>query len=184
MEAKSAFKNFFNTLKILQLVKFNPEKGKIEFPSGRIAFLGEDILTLFQSELEKIVGENYRVLAYTIGKKLGLNFWKCLEKNFNGKTPEEKIKLACKFVTYSGWGKHEVFLTKNQCTIRVYNSIISNSYKNKHFNSDKPTCHLHCGLLVKLVENAFGWEAEGKETKCASVESKYCEFIIFRKKLI
>ncbi|OYT55621.1 MAG: hypothetical protein B6U77_01280 [Candidatus Hecatellales archaeon ex4484_218] len=105
MEAKSAFKNFFNTLKILQLVKFNPEKGKIEFSSGRIAFLGEDILTLFQSELEKIVGENYKVLAYDIGKRLGLNFWKCLEKNFNGKTSEEKIKLACKFLTYSGWGK-------------------------------------------------------------------------------
>lgn len=176
-ESKSVWakmKNFYSLMK-MHLPEVDVENGILSTSGRRHFVMPVEAMAHLSEGLGRIVSEAAPALLYQAGKTGG---------KIEGRIGIElvgrdldKFKEYCVIsASSSGWGRHEILHADKEkltAVIRVHNAPIA------EFNTgDKPVCSFHLGFVTGLIEEFFGVEMQGTETKCKGKGDEYCEFEI------
>ncbi len=144
----------------------------------------EQFWNAIQDGLDVLLKEAGAVILFQMGLRYGV------EVGSKAKEAIPDVHQAVKFLEtyglFSGWGKFTTspfslsmgHLT-DSVTVKVENSFFATMGKKKW---ETPRCFLISGLLAGITEGLLGEGHNCIETKCMATGSKYCEFLITRRK--
>ena len=163
------------------------EKGKVTMNGVPFTFTLTKSIYYQQKELEKVLGENWKKLAYKCGQDDSRDALQAYLTIFRNEPEMQKLMSSApyeglKFLVhqYNGVGKGRLELivkdpSKPVYVVRLHFSPIALVYL-EHEQANEPVCY-HFAAFCSGAVGLFHPGIEATETKCLAKGDPYCEFI-------
>lgn len=161
--------------KLLVSRHINIEKGKMDLLGHSIVFIPVEMFAyvIKESKNSKEIGN----LIYEGCRKAAKDFSKDINKKYRFKNKREFSKWLIDLFSLSGWGiltLQKLDLKNKKAIFRLHDSPVCKIYG----KSKEPLDHAIRGLLAGGSCEILNGNIHGVETKCASMNGSYCEFVM------
>lgn len=180
--------------KFFEKKELNISQGKIEISGERYLFVRaaslscdffECILNLYKGKNKKVAQNFTRKLLFDMAHAIGMKDAEHFHKEWELKTPLEKISVGPPHFAYTGWAFVELLDDSNPTPdINFYlsykhpHSFEADAWLEAGKKSDVPVCFMNAGYSSGWCEQSFDVPLISTEITCRAKGDKECTFIM------